>query len=155
MGRPVRSKQQGKPKNKILNRTFAIFFVFLSLSFFYYLAYGVGSILSNPVQLFQQPLLVTIVFFITIGVGFSIIFFGLLKEIQNPTLDFTFHRDWKWIATSIILFAVVILSNSYWWFAYGPSWLSQYGWQTSFLEFFTGNFTQDTTIISLMLGILF
>ena len=149
---------QNNPKNKLLNRAFAIIFVILSLVFFCYMGYGIGSPLTVPLGPIAElsPLLITLFFFITpFGIGFTIILFGLFKEIWKSSLDFTFNRNCKWIFASIILFMVVVLSNAYWWIAYGSGWLSQYGWGAAFIEFFVGNFAQDTTILSLMLGILF
>jgi hypothetical protein len=122
------------------------------------MGYGVGSPLTPLKPIAElSPLLVIIFFCVTpLGIGFTIILFGLFKEIWKPSLDFTFHRNRKWIFASIILFMVVVLSNAYWWIYAGfPNLLPQYGLQTAFIKFFMGNFAVDTTILSLMLGILF
>jgi hypothetical protein len=128
----------------------------LTLVFFYYIGYSVGSPLT-PLITKLSPLLVILFFCITpLGIGFTIILFGLLKEIWVPSLDFTFRRNLKWIFASIILFMVVVLSNAYWWIYAGfPHWVPERGWEAAFIEFFMGNFAVDTTILSLMLGILF
>ena len=154
MRKLISSISQSKP---LLNRVFAIFFVILTLVFFHYMGYGVGSPLTPLKPIAElSPLLVILFFCVTpLGIGFTIILFGLFREIRKPSLDFTFHRKRKWIFASIILFMVVVLSNAYWWIAYGPDWLSRYGWQAAIVEWFTGNFAVDTSILSLMLGILF
>jgi len=137
---------------------FAIFFVMLTLVFFYYMGYGVGSPLT-PLRPIAElsPLLVILFFCVTpLGIGFTIILLGLLKEIWKPSLDFTLHRSRKQILASIILSIVVIVNNAYWWIAHGfPRWIPERGWQAAFIEFFIGNFAVDTTILSLMLGALF
>lgn len=144
-----------RPENMVLNRVFAVFFVVFSLIFFYYTGYGVGSFLRSPVELSQQPLLVIVFFFSTLGIGFPIILFGLFREIWRPSLDLTFHCNRRWIFASIVLFVVVVLSNSYWWIAYGRENLLAHGWSGAVVEFLMGNFAVDTSILSLMLGILF
>jgi len=143
-------------KNKLLNRAFAIFFVILILAFFYYTIYGEGSFLRPMVELTHKPLFVIILFLLFNGIGFSIILFGLLKEIYKPSLDFTFNHNRKWMLTSILLFAVFISLNIWWWVAVGiPDWLPSRGWQASVLEYLGSIVASDTCILSLMLGILF
>jgi len=147
-----------KSKNNILNRAFAAFFVMLSLVFFYYMGCGIGSPLAplKPVADIS-PLAVILFFCVTpLGIGFTIIFFGLLKEVWKPSLDFTFRRKRIWTVASIVLFAVVVVNNAWWWIYSGfPNWLPQHGLQSAVLEFFIGNFAVDTTILSLMFGVLF
>ena len=148
---------KSKSKNKLLNRVFAILFFIYSLALFYYQGYGVGSVLKPLADASHQPLLVIVFFSITpIGIGFTIILFGLLKEIWKHSLDFTFNHNWKWIFASIILFMVFILLNIWYWIFEGlPNWLPNQGWQTTIIEYFFGLVAVDTCILSLMLGILF
>jgi len=122
------------------------------------MGYGIGSPLTSTLKPIAEtsPLLVTLFFSITpLGLGFTIILFGLLKEVWKPSLDFTFNHNRKWLFASIILFMVAIVNNAWWWVVNGAQWISQYGFQSAFIEFFMGNFACDTTILSLMLGTLF
>ncbi len=147
---------QNEPKNKLLNRVFAILFFIYILVFFYYTVYGEGSFLKPMLELIHKPLFVIILLLFFNGIGFSIILFGLLKEIHKPSLDFTFHRNRKWISMSIILFAVFVFLNIWWWIAIGiPDLLPNRGWQATVLEYLGAIVASDTCILSLMLGILF
>jgi len=90
------------------------------------------------------------------AVFFLIITVGLLIEAWKPSLDFTFRRDRRWIFISVILFAVFVLLSVYWWTFNGfPHWLPEQGWQATFVEYFSKVFACDTSILSLMFGILF
>jgi len=150
---------KSKPKDKLLNRVFAIAFVILSLVFMYYTGYHPFSPVALPLKPLADisPLLVILFVFLTpISIGFTIILYGLFREIWKPSLDFTLNRKRIWIFVSAILFAVVILSNAWWWLTSGfPHWLPEWGLQATLIEYFTGNFAMDTTILSLMFGILF
>lgn len=129
---------QSKPKNKFLNRVFAIFFALILLTLMWDFIKSIG-----PVAIDKE-------------ICFSIILVGLLIEVWKPSLDFTFHRDRRRIFMSIILFAVFVLTNIYWWVAYGiPDWLPYNSWQTTFINYLVGSFVMDTSSLSLMFGILF
>jgi len=134
---------QNKPKNKLLNRVFAITFALIILTWMHHLitAWDLGT----P----REPLIVP-------EITFLIIVIGLFVEAWKPSLDFTFHRDRRWMLISVILFAVFILTNVYWWLAHGiPNWLPQYGWSKTIIEYLTGTFVMETSSLSLMFGILF
>jgi len=141
-------------KTKIGNRLFALFFVILTLIFMYYTGYGGGSV-SEPTGNLIQRLIFVIFFFSTLGIGITIVLFGLLKEIWKPSLDFTFHRDRSWIFISIILLSVFISYTVWWWVAHGPETLLARGQVGAIIEWFMGSFTIDTSALSLMFGILF
>jgi len=147
---------QNEPKNKLLNRVFAAIFFMFILVLMYYTGYGEGSPVKPMADLIG-PLAMTLFHALSpLGLGLTIILYGLLKEIWRPSLDFTFHRKRKWIIMSAILFAVVILLNIWWWVVNGlPNWLPQRGLQATLAEWFMGLFTVDTCVLSLMLGILF
>jgi len=134
---------QSKPENKLLNRVFAIIFALIILTWMYHLitAWDIGT----P----RGPLIVPEIIFLMIVVG-------LLIEAWKPSLDFTFRMDRKWMLISVILFAVFILTNVYWWLSHGiPNWLPHYGWSKTITEYLTGTFVMETSSLSLMFGILF
>ena len=136
---------QNKPKNKFLkNRVFAITFALIILIWMYYLATSWDPGLESRKELIAPE------------ISFLIIVIGLLTEAWKPSLDFTFHRNRKWISASIILFTVFILINVYWWIAHGiVNWLPHYGWPETIIEWFTGTFAMETSSLSLLFGILF
>lgn len=134
---------QSKPKNKLLNRVFAIAFALIILTWMYYL------ITSWDPGVVRKELIAP-------EISFLIIIIGLLIEAWKPSLDFTFHHNRKWIFASIILLAVFILINAYWWIAHGlVNWLPHYGWPKTLIEWFTGTFAMETSSLSLLFGILF
>ena len=136
---------QSKPENKLLNRVFAIIFALIIITWMYYLmtAWDIGS--TEPRGLLLVP-----------EISFLIIVIGLLMEAWKPSLDFTFHRDRKWVLMSVILFVVFILINVWWWVVHGfVNWLPQYGWSRTIIEYLTGTFVMETSSLSLMFGILF
>lgn len=134
---------QNKSKNKVLNRAFAISFALIILAWLYYF------ITSWDPGVNQGELIVP-------QICFLIILIGLLIEVWKPSLDFAFHLDWKWIFISIILFAVFISINSWWWIVHGlVNWLPKYGWQATIIEWLIGTFAMETSSFSLMFGILF
>lgn len=136
---------QGKATSKLLNRVFAITFALIIITWMYYLltAWDIGS--TEPRELLIVP-----------EICFLIIVIGLLREAWKPSLDFSFFRDRKWMLMSIILFAVFILINVWWWAVHGfVNWLPQYGWSRTIMEYLTGTFAMETSSLSLMFGILF
>ena len=109
---------QVKLDSKLLNRVFAVIFALYALICTYYVTvWDFGSVgREMSYALFMTP--------------FLIIFVGLLVEAWKPSLDFTFHRNRKWIFASTILFTVFVLINAYWWVVHGlVNWLPHYGWQ--------------------------
>lgn len=134
---------QNKPKNKLLNRVFAIIFALIILTWMYYL------ITSWDPGVVRKELIAP-------EISFLIIVIGLLAEAWKPSLNFTFHRNWKWIFASIILFTVFVLINAYWWIVHGlVNWLPHYGWSKTIIEWFMGTFVMETSSLSLLFGILF
>ena len=151
-----RSAPQARPSSRFLSRAFAMFFVLLTVVFLHYTGYGSGSFLSVPVQLTHSPTLVLAAFFSTVGIGYSMVILGLVKEMRNPSLDFSFRRDWIWLSAGAVLLAVVVLSSAYWFVAYGfTDWIPKHGLWAAVGECFAGNFATDTGILSLMFGTLF
>jgi len=135
---------KSKPKNKLLNRVFAITFALIMLTWMYYLITRWDIGITNRTRLIVPE------------ITFLIIVVGLLIEAWKPSLDFTFHRNRKWIFMSIILFVVFILINVHFWLVYGiPNWLPKYGWLTTIIEYLIGTFVMETSSFSLMFGILF
>ena len=133
-----------KPKNKLLNRIFALTFALIILIWMYYLATSWDLGLESRKDLVVPE------------ICFLIIVVGLLVEAWKPSLDFTFHRNRRWIFISTILFAVFVLINVYWWIVHGiVNWLPQYGWPKTIIEWFMGTIAMETSSLSLMFGILF
>jgi len=135
---------QVKLDSKLLNRVFAAIFALYALICTYYVTvWDFGSAgREMSYALFMTP--------------FLIIFVGLLVEAWKPSLDFTFHRDRKWIFISVILLVVFVLLQVYWWTFQGfVHWLPDRGLQAAFAEYFSKVFACDTSILSLMFGILF
>ena len=134
---------QNKQKNKFLNRVFAIIFALIILTWMYYL------ITSWDPGVVRKELIAP-------EISFLIIVIGLFIEAWKPSLDFTFHRNRKWIFASVILFTVFILINTYWWIVHGlVNWLPHYGWSKTIIEWFMGTFAMETSSLSLLFGILF
>lgn len=132
---------QNKPKNKLLNRVFAITFVLIILTWMYDLWTRFGPPAPES---------------FTLGITILIIIVGLLVEAWKPSLDFTFYRGRIWIFMSIILFAVFILNSIYWWITYGlVDWLPYHGQSGTIIEYLMGSFVVDTSSLSLMFGMLF
>ncbi|MDP2907655.1 MAG: hypothetical protein Q8O03_06955 [Nanoarchaeota archaeon] len=132
-----------KPKNKLLNRVFAIIFALIILTWMYYL------VTSWDPGVVRKELIAP-------EISFLIIVIGLLIEAWKPSLDFTFHRNRKWIFASIILFTVFVLINAYWWIVHGlVNWLPHYGWPKTLIEWLMGTFAMETSSLSLLFGILF
>ncbi len=137
-------RPENKPKNKFLNRVFAITFALIILIWMYYLATSWDPGLESRKELVVPE------------ICFLIIFVGLLVETWKPSLDLGFHKDRRWIFMSTVLFAVFVLINVYWWIAHGiVNWLPQYGWSKTIIEYLTGTFVMETSSLSLMFGILF
>jgi len=87
---------------------------------------------------------------------FFIIIVGLLIEAWKPSLDFTLRQERRWIFIGVILLAIFVLLNTWWWATNGiPHWLPEQGWQATFTGYFSKVFACDTSILSLMFGILF
>lgn len=134
---------QNKSKNMLLNRMFAIIFALIIIIWMYYL------ITSWDPGVVRKELIAP-------EISFLIIVIGLLIEAWKPSLDFTFHHNRKWIFVSIILIAVFISINAYWWIVHGlVNWLPNYGWPKTLIEWFTGTFAMETSSLSLLFGILF
>lgn len=134
---------QNKPKNKLLNRVFAMIFVLYTLICTYY------------VTVWDLGVAQKVTVFLT-ATWFFIIIAGLLIEVWKPSLSFAFHRKRRWVFISIILLAIFVLLNTWWWVAAGiPHLLPEQGWQITFTEYFSKVFASDTSILALMFGILF
>ena len=141
-GRSLETEEERKIM-RTLNRVFAITFALIILAWMYHLitAWDLGT----P----RGPLIVP-------EISFLMMVVGLLVEAWKPSLDFTFRMNKKWMSMSVILFAVFILINIHFCFAYGiVDWLPQYGWSKTIIEWLTGTFVMETSSLSLMFGILF
>ena len=147
---------QNKP-NKLLNRVFAgFFFVYLLAYLIYYIGYTEYSPMKPMVDLIGPLAMVILHALSPLGLGLTIILYGLLMEIWRPSLDFTISHERRLTILSAVLFTVLIVLSVWWWVAHGiPNWLPNQGLQAAFIGWFTGVFIVDTSILSLMLGILF
>ena len=134
---------QNESRNLLLNRVFAITFALIILTWMYYLMTSWDPGVERKELMAPE-------------ISFLIIVIGLLLEAWKPSLDFTFHCNRKWIFASLVLFAVFISINSWWWIVHGlVNWLPQYGWQATIIEWFTGTFAMETSSLSLLFGFLF
>lgn len=134
---------QSKADSKLLNRVFAITFALIILTWLYYFITTWDP--GTP----RGPLIVPALIYLMIVAG-------LLIEAWKPSLDFTFHRNKKWVVMGVILFAVFILININYWLVWGiTDWLPKYGWTKTIIDYLTRTFVMETSSLSLMFGILF
>ncbi len=150
----LRKKTLAETKSpKLLNRPFALFFALIMLAWMWFLViYGPAKPPVDMITEFQNIPRILAIFFAysTFLLGFPIIFIGLVYEFYKPSLDFTFHRDKKWIFMSIILFVVFILFNIIMWY-----WNKGQGPFGQPLLDYLPIFITETSFLSLMFGILF
>lgn len=109
-------------------------------------ALGEGKI---PVEVpsWATPFL-TMFLYSTIMIGYPIIVVGLLQEIRRPTLDFRFHRNWRWVSAGVFLLGIFALVNIYQ--------LIDWSWDPNLpVRWFFSSFCMETSSFALLFGILF
>lgn len=146
---------QSKPKNKLRNRVFAVTLVIILLAWMHFwVVFGAATAVIKQITeaLNVSPMLGVLLAYCTLLIGLPIIIIGLFYEIWKPSLDFTFHRNWKWVLMGVFLLGVFVIFNVYWgWYLNG--WQGPY--EHVFLNFFFGYLACETSSLALLFGILF